>query len=41
VEDGEQAYRQEHGCAFSDSVTAVFDRDLVEGAITSPLFPLN
>jgi hypothetical protein len=38
---GEQAFRQEYECAFSDSVTAVFDRDLVERAITDAFGPLR
>jgi phage FluMu gp28-like protein len=38
---GEAAYRQEYGCAFSDTVTAVFDRDLVERAITDAFGPLE
>ncbi len=38
---GEQAYQQEYGCAFSDAVTAVFDRDLVERAITNEFGPLR
>ena len=38
---GEQAYQQEYGCAFSDAVTAVFDRDLVERAITDEFAPLR
>jgi hypothetical protein len=38
---GEQAYRQEYECGFSDSVTAVFDLDLVERAITDGFGPLR
>jgi hypothetical protein len=38
---GEPAYQQEYGCAFTDSVTAVFDRDLVERAITDAFAPLQ
>ena len=31
---GEQAYQQEYRCAFSDTVTAMFDRDLLDRAIS-------
>jgi phage FluMu gp28-like protein len=31
---GDAAYEQEYGCAFRDSVTAVFGRDLLDRAIT-------
>jgi phage FluMu gp28-like protein len=38
---GEQAYQQEYGCAFSDTVTAMFDRDLLDRAITREFAPLR
>jgi phage FluMu gp28-like protein len=38
---GEQAYQQEYGCAFSDTVTALFDRDLLDRAITREFAPLR
>ena len=31
---GDLWYRQEYGCEFVDAVSGVFDRDLVEQAIT-------
>ena len=37
---GEAMYRQEYECAFSDSMTAVFDSELVERAITRAVAPL-
>ncbi len=39
---GERWYRQEYQCSFEDSVSQVFDRELIEMAITpevKPLFP--
>jgi phage FluMu gp28-like protein len=38
---GEQAYQQEYRCAFSDTVTAMFDRDLLDRAITREFAPLR
>ena len=38
---GERWYRQEYGCEFVDSVSGVFDRDLVERAITRDVKPLE
>jgi hypothetical protein len=38
---GEQAYQQEYGYAFSDTVTAMFDRDLLDRAITREFAPLR
>jgi hypothetical protein len=41
---GERWYRQEYECEFEDSVTQVFDRELIERAITpgvTPLFPVR
>ena len=38
---GERWYRQEYQCEFVDSVSGVFDRDLVERAITREVKPLE
>lgn len=38
---GDRWYRQEYLCEFVDSVSGVFDRDLVERAITSDILPLE
>ena len=37
---GDRWYRQEYGCEFVDVVGGVFDRELVEGAITTDVKPL-
>ena len=37
---GEAMYQQEYGCGFTDSCTAVFDRDLLERAISDAIKPL-
>jgi phage FluMu gp28-like protein len=37
---GERWFRQEYLCEFADSVSGVFDRDLVEQAITDDVAPL-
>jgi phage FluMu gp28-like protein len=37
---GDRYFRQEYMCEFVDSVSGVFDRDLVEGAITDKVAPL-
>ena len=37
---GDRCFRQEYGCEFVDSVSGVFDRDLVESAITNDVKPL-
>jgi len=37
---GERWFRQEYLCEFVDSVSGIFDRELVEGAITSEVEPL-
>jgi hypothetical protein len=37
---GERYFRQEYLCEFVDSVSGVFDRDLVERAITDEVAPL-
>jgi phage FluMu gp28-like protein len=37
---GDRYFRQEYMCEFVDSVSGVFDRDLVEGAITDEVAPL-
>ena len=37
---GERWFRQEYMCEFEDSVSGVFSRDLVEGAITDEIKPL-
>ncbi len=34
-------FRQEYLCEFGDSVSSVFDRDLIEKAITSEVKPLR
>ena len=38
---GDMWYRQEYECEFVDAVSGVFDRDLVEGAITREVKPLE
>ncbi len=38
---GERCFRQEYLCEFEDSVSGVFDRDLVERAITDEVKPLE
>jgi Terminase large subunit, T4likevirus-type, N-terminal len=38
---GERWFRQEYLCEFVDSVSGVFDRDLVESAITAEVQPLE
>jgi hypothetical protein len=38
---GERWFRQEYGCEFVDSVSGVFDRELVERAITRDVRPLE
>lgn len=38
---GERWYRQEYLCEFEDSVSGVFDRDLVERAIRGDVIPLE
>ena len=38
---GDLWYRQEYECEFVDAVSGVFDRDLVEGAITDTVAPLR
>ncbi|MEO8595977.1 MAG: terminase family protein [Candidatus Solibacter sp.] len=38
---GDLWFRQEYECEFVDAVSGVFDRDLVEGAITSEVKPLD
>jgi hypothetical protein len=37
---GEQWFRQEYLCEFVDTVSGVFDRDLVERAISDEFMPL-
>lgn len=37
---GDRCFRQEYLCEFVDSVSGVFERDLVEGAITDEVLPL-
>jgi hypothetical protein len=37
---GERCFRQEYLCEFGDSVSSVFGRDLVEGAITDEVEPM-
>ena len=39
-EMGERSFRQEYLCEFVDSVSGLFDRDLVEGAFTDEVKPL-
>ena len=38
---GERWYRQEYQCEFVDSVSGIFDRELVERAITKDVKPLE
>ena len=38
---GERWFRQEYLCEFVDAVSGVFDRDLVERAITKDVKPLE
>jgi hypothetical protein len=38
---GERRFRQEYLCEFGDSVTAVFQRDLLDSAITKEVQPLH
>jgi len=38
---GERWFRQEYLCDFEDSVSGVFDRDLVHRAITDKVKPLK
>jgi hypothetical protein len=40
-EQGERWYRQEYGCEFLDAVDGVFDRGLVEAAISKNCAPLK
>ena len=37
---GERWFRQEYLCEFEDTVSGVFGRDLVEGALTDEVEPL-
>jgi len=37
---GDRCFQQEYGCEFVDSMSAVFDRDLVESAFTNEVKPL-
>jgi len=37
---GERSFRQEYLCEFEDSVSSVFGKDLVEGALTDEVEPL-
>jgi hypothetical protein len=38
---GERRFRQEYLCEFGDSVTAIFQRDLLDSAITHEVQPLH
>jgi hypothetical protein len=38
---GERWFRREYLCEFEDSVSGVFDRDLLEGAFRGDLAPLE
>jgi len=38
---GERWFRQEYGCEFVDSVSGLFDRDSIEGAISDEFAPLK
>jgi hypothetical protein len=38
---GERCFRQEYLCEFEDSVSGVFDRELVERAFTDEVRPLE
>jgi terminase large subunit-like protein len=38
---GDQWFRQEYGCEFVDAVSGVFDRDVVEKAVTRDVEPLE
>jgi hypothetical protein len=38
---GERWYHQEYQCEFVDSVSGIFDRDVVERAITRDVKPLE
>jgi hypothetical protein len=38
---GDLWFRQEYGCEFVDAVSGVFDRDMVEQAVTGDVEPLE